>query len=74
MALRGGPQAMQLLQIAQTQQPANVPATGVNPETGAIQVTNPEASKENMPGMPNLPKMPINPATGQPAEMPTQGM
>jgi len=74
VALRGGPQAMQLLQIAQTQQPGSVPATGVNPESGAIQVANPEASRQNMPGMPNMPKMPTNPTTGQPAEMPNQGM
>jgi len=74
VALRGGPQALQLLEIAQTQKPANVPGATVNPESGAIQVTNPEVSKESMPGMPSMPKMPTNPATGQPAEMPNQGM
>jgi len=71
VALRGGPQAMQLLEIAkQGPQAGAVPPTPTEPGTGAENVVNPELSRQNMPGLPGMPQMPINPATGQRAEMP----
>jgi hypothetical protein len=70
VALRGGPQAMQLLQLAQNPQPAPSLAQGaapMSPDTGGGEAINPEASRPNMPGMPSMPR---RPDTGQVAELP----
>lgn len=77
VALRGGPQALEILKIAQNPEASGLTpqaAPNVNPETGATQITNPEASRQQMPGMPSMPSMPTNPQTGQPAEMPATGI
>lgn len=69
VALRGGPQAVQLLQLAQQgAPPVNAPApAAMSPDTGGGEAVNPEASRGNMPGMPSMPR---RPDTGQPAELP----
>jgi len=72
--LQGGPDALAMWQqvaaagMSQTPPPApGEPSGTAAPESGAEDVSNPEASRPEMPGMPS---MPTNPATGEQMQTP----